>query len=118
MNTGRLCSRVFLLLLAAFISIKTTAQENGSGNKFSLTDFIVDNTSGILEETGHFIDEHLDAKDSIYISPNLYNFTIMPQYSHYYEYYRFSSKEGEQSITLRPDQFADAKALSFALEVK
>lgn len=103
MNTGKLCSRVFLLLVAAFISIKTTAQENGSGNNFSLTDFIVDNTSGILEETGHFIDEHLDAKDSIYISPNLYNFTIMPQYSHYYEYYRFSSKEGEQSITLRPD---------------
>ena len=103
MNTGKLCSRVFLLLIAGFLTVEATAQESGNGNRFSLTDFIVENTSGILEETGHFIDEHLDAKDSVYISPNLYNFTIMPQYSHYYEYYRFSSKEGEQSITLRPD---------------
>lgn len=99
---NRAVRRIILSLTLTLAVAVTTAQESHTSHS-SLTDFIIGNTHDIIEETGHFIDEHLDAKDTVYISPNLYNFTIMPQYSSYYEYYRFSSKEKEQSITLRPE---------------
>lgn len=68
----------------------------------TFTEKVVDGTKEFVRETGAFIENTLDSKDSIYISPNLYNFTIMPQYSYCYDYYRFSSSETEQSITLTP----------------
>lgn len=68
----------------------------------SFTDKMVYGTKELIKGTGTFIENTLDNKDSIYISPNLYNMTIMPQYSYCYEYYRFSSANSEQSITLSP----------------
>ena len=38
-----------------------------------------------------------------YVSPDLFNLTVMPQYSYCYEYYRFSAHDSEQSITLAPN---------------
>ena len=57
---------------------------------------------GVLKKTEEFINTYLDEKDSIYISPNLYNLTIMPQYSNAYEYYRFSTGDNQQRITMSP----------------
>ena len=68
----------------------------------SFTEKVVGGTKEFVRETEAFIENTLDSKDSIYITPNLYNFTIMPQYSYCYDYYRFSSSETEQSITLTP----------------
>lgn len=59
-------------------------------------------TKSAWRETKDFIERTLDDKDSTYISPNLYNLTIMPQYSYCYDYYRFSSREHNQSIALSP----------------
>ena len=61
-----------------------------------------ENQQRMIEKTEEFINTYLDEKDSIYISPNLYNFTIMPQYSNAYEYYRFSTGNGQQRITMSP----------------
>ena len=90
------------IILAILATIDTTAQESND-SRHTIGDILIGNTQDLIYNTGDFIDEYLDAKDSVYISPNLYNFTIMPQYSYNYEYYRFSASTVNQSITLRPD---------------
>lgn len=97
-NTSE-CLLAFLVLL--FAAMQTVAQHETKTSR--LTERVVNNTSEIIEETEKFIEEHLDNKDSIYISPNIYNLTIMPQFSYNYEYYRFTSEDREQSMTLVPD---------------
>lgn len=84
-------------IVAMLAIIPSAAQETNRENE-SITDIILDGFRG----TESFIENTLDHKDSIYISPNLYNLTIMPQYSYCYDYYRFSSVDSEQSITLSP----------------
>lgn len=84
-------------IIAMLAIMPSTAQETNRENE-SITDIILDGFRG----TESFIENTLDHKDSIYISPNLYNLTIMPQYSYCYDYYRFSSVDSEQSITLSP----------------
>lgn len=84
-------------IIAMLAIIPSAAQETNRENE-SITDIILDGFRG----TESFIENTLDHKDSIYISPNLYNLTIMPQYSYCYDYYRFSSVDSEQSITLSP----------------
>lgn len=84
-------------IIAMLAIMPSSAQETNRENE-SITDIILDGFRG----TESFIENTLDHKDSIYISPNLYNLTIMPQYSYCYDYYRFSSVDSEQSITLTP----------------
>lgn len=95
---------VLFLLMTLPATVPLTAQENVVKQFVDevIHNPIVDNTQEIFKETGKFIEENLDKRDSLYISPNLYNFTIMPQFTSNYEYYRFSSNENEQSITLSP----------------
>lgn len=88
--------RAVAIVIAMMLFIPANAQVD------SFTEKVVGSTKEFVRETGAFIENTLDSKDSIYISPNLYNFTIMPQYSYCYDYYRFSSSETEQSITLTP----------------
>ena len=99
---GLLFRRTVVAALLLLFCIPCAAQEKeGNGDK-SIADAIIDGTKSIFQETGNFIENTLDEKDSIYVSPNLYNLTIMPQYSFCYDYYRFSSHEPEQSIILTP----------------
>lgn len=76
-----------------------TPKENSS----NFVDKIIDYTQHALEGTNELINKHLDAKDTLYISPNLYNWSFMLQYSNNYEYYRFATDDGDQSITFRPE---------------
>ena len=96
-NLAKSLTVVFLLL--AWLQVE--AQHRIETKR--LTRLVTNTTGEIIEETGKFIDEHLDDKDSLYISPNLYNMTVMPQFSYGYEYYRFTSEDREQSMTLFPD---------------
>lgn len=89
--------RVMMIIITLCIISPVAAQE-----KISFSDRVLECTRNILDGTRSFIEETLDGKDSIYVSPNLYNLTIMPQYSYGYDYYRFSSKEHNQSIALSP----------------
>lgn len=63
----------------------------------------IDFTQHAIDGTRRFINERLDTKDTLYISPNLYNWSFMVQYSNNYEYYRFATDDGLQSITFRPE---------------
>ena len=49
----------------------------------------------------NFVDRQLQ-QDTLYVAPNRYNLTVMPQYTHGYDYYRFSTKDKSQSITIAP----------------
>ncbi|MBO7230396.1 MAG: DUF4421 domain-containing protein [Bacteroidaceae bacterium] len=49
----------------------------------------------------NFINVALE-QDTTYVAPIKYNLTVMPQYTFGYEYYRFSTKNEEQSITISP----------------
>ncbi len=64
---------------------------------------IVDFTQDKLHKAEDIINKKLDDKDSLYVTPNLYNMTIMTQYSYNYEYYRFTSSDDSQSLSLRPN---------------
>ncbi len=99
--TGAIIAMIVLFFMALPSKAQVAAEKKETQQK-SLTGKIITNTKDAFKETGSFIDENFDKKDSLYISPNLYNLTIMPQYSCAYEYYRFSTKDREQSITMSP----------------
>lgn len=67
-----------------------------------IADKIIGYTQYAIDGTNELIEKHLDCKDTLYISPNKYNWSIMLQYSNNYEYYRFATDDREQSITFRP----------------
>ena len=90
--------RAAITLAALFIAAIAHAQDSPISNA------IIDYTHDKLHKAQELIDTKLDDKNSLYISPNLYNMTVMTQYSYNYEYYRFSTTESpEQSISFRPD---------------
>lgn len=97
-GTGWIIAAALILLL----SMPAAAQHNNDEDD-SFGEMLINNTKGVLDDTKEFIENTLDEKDSIYVSPNLYNLTIMPQYSFCYDYYRFSSHDPEQSIILSPN---------------
>ena len=95
--------RTIILIVLLLVALPLFSQENRTKRHLkSLTHAIVDNTEEIIEDTKKFIEDNLDDKDSVYVTPNLYNFTIMTQFSSDFEYYRFSSHKNEQSITFSP----------------
>lgn len=101
-------SKIFLVKYAITTAMLFTMFPSFSQNEVKynaitdVTRIISESTHKILEKTEGAIDKYLDSKDSLYITPNLYNFTVMPQYSYNFEYYRFSSGKDKQSITLMP----------------
>ncbi len=110
--------RAIILIVALLVTVPLSAQENKTMHTVvdKLTSNIVDNTQEILKGTESFIERRLDEKDSLYVSPNIFNFTVMPQFSHNFEYYRFSSGEKEQSITLSPG-FSNKLGLYFGNDI-
>ena len=100
-----------LKLTVLFILIQLPSAKSLSQNKTPLdslgvlkySGYIIDYTQKGIKYTNDAIDKHLDSKDTRYITPNLYNWTFMLQYSNSYEYYKFSARNSSQSITLSPD---------------
>ena len=95
-----------LLILTLLPSVKSLSQETtiiDSLRLFKYPGYIIDYTKKGIKYTEKAIDKHLDSKDTLDITPNLYNWTFMLQYSNCYEYYRFSARNHTQSITLSPD---------------
>lgn len=54
-----------------------------------------------LRKVGKFVGKQLE-QDTFYVSPNKYNLTLLPQYTYGYEFYRFTTENGAQSITISP----------------
>ena len=99
--TERRTTWMAVLVLLLLCTVPAMAQQK-RGKRDSFTEKVVDSTRETLKETGNFIEHTFDEKDSIYVSPDIYNLTIMPQYSYCYDYYRFSAHDSKQSVTLTP----------------
>ena len=89
---------IALLICAMAASAQTRPEEH-----IWLNNKIVDYTSNKLHRAEELIDTRLDVKDSLYVAPNLYNMTVMTQYSYNYEYYRFNSLNDKQSLKITPE---------------
>lgn len=99
------------IMLATFTATK--AQENNTKNEWPYNKIIEYTHDKIhqaeelindkLHKAENLINEKLDKRDSIYVTPNIYNMTVMTQYSYAYEYYRFNSRDDRQSISLKPE---------------
>ena len=94
---------IFMLLSAATI---LPAQHFIAIDSLSILrhpEHIIDYTSKSIKSAEEAIGKHLDEKDTLYITPDLYKWKFMLQYSNCYEYYKFSARNTPQSITLSPD---------------
>lgn len=85
-----------LVIVATLLFTTSQAQSN----KYNA---IAEYTHDKLHKAEELISTRLDEKDSIYVQPNLYNMTVMTQYSYNYEYYRFTADDESQRISFRPD---------------
>ena len=108
--SARTINRIFrlttLLTLMLLPSVESLSQERSLIDSLSLMKipgYIIDYTQKGIQYTKDAIDKHLDEKDTRSITPDLYNWRFMLQYSNHYEYYKFSARNKEQSITLSPD---------------
>ncbi len=100
-----------LIVLATAVAIK--AQENITSKEwphYKIIEYTHEKLhkaeemiSGQLNKAEEIISETLDKRDSVYVTPNIYNMTVMTQYSYAYEYYRFTSRDNSQSLSLKPE---------------
>lgn len=101
-NKRERCNRRFIILLL-LASIPFCSK----GADSIASDTMQNNQTGIIKKESflgkvvNFIDKQLE-QDTFFVAPNKYNLTIMPQYTHGYEYYRFSTENKSQSITISP----------------
>lgn len=102
-NISTLLKRgIFFLFLV--ICIPLSAKETGFYSADSLQE---KHSSAIKKEnffnrTVNFIDKLLE-QDTLYVDPNKYNLSIMPQYTYGNEFYRFSTDNKKQSISIAPE---------------
>ena len=102
-KTFKLTALLVLMLLPSAESLSQIKIPYDSLGVLKYPGYIIDYTQKGIKYTNEIIDKHLDEKDTRYITPDLYNWTFMLQYSNCYEYYKFSSRNSSQSITLSPD---------------
>ena len=99
--TYRITTLLFTAAALFFAATSATAQENHTHHWQHSK--IIDYTSEKLHKAEDIIDKRLDTKDSLYVAPNLYNMTILTQYSYNYEYYKFSTPGGKQGVRISPE---------------
>ena len=99
--TYRITTLLFTAAALFFAATSATAQENHTHHWQHSK--IIDYTSEKLHKAEDIIDKRLDTKDSLYVAPNIYNMTILTQYSYNYEYYKFSTPGGKQGVRISPE---------------
>lgn len=92
-----------IILIIALIGMCTIHAQNDSIWILKYPEKIIHYTHDKALQTEEAINKHLNSSDTLYISPNKYKLTLMTQYIYNYEYYKFTSPNSKQSITLQPD---------------
>lgn len=95
--------RTVTILIITLLFVCHSNAQNDSINLLKYSERIIDYTHNKAIKTEEAINRHLNQKDTTYISDNKYRFTFMGQYINNYEYYKFTSINSKQSITLQPD---------------
>ncbi len=93
----------FITTIAVLLCVVNANAQKDSTSIFYHPERIIDYTHEKMKKAENIIEEHLNKRDSLYITPNKYKLTLMTQYTNAYEYYRFASPDNKQSITLSPD---------------
>lgn len=84
--------------LGTFAQSDTIASsEKGTGNFFHKTGRTIVNVANFLNRT-------FSTHDTLYVTPNKYQYTVMTQYCCRHEFYNFSSFDQKQSITIIPEE--------------
>lgn len=94
--------RLIFTTIILLVAVTLCAQDK-KHNLIRYPEKILGLTQQSLNKTEEIIEKYFDEKDTLYITPNKYKLTLMTQYINSYEYYRFASADGKQSITLSPD---------------
>lgn len=90
-------TKTIVAIIALTFTMQATAQEREQAG-------FLHKLKGAATKTADFIDYVLNDSDTAYVARNLYNLTVMPQYSLGYEYYSLSSlTDGKQSVEIAPD---------------
>lgn len=83
--------RTIMIVIVLMFSLQTTAQNRN-----------IEKVKRIVQCTVDFVNYVLNDIDTAYVQGNLYNLTIMPEYSHSYERYSIGTRGG-QRIDIAPD---------------
>lgn len=102
-STHTIIIRILATIAVLYLCTPDTKAQKDSTNIFYHPEKIIDYTHVKMKEAENIIEEHLNKKDSLYITPNKYKLTLMAQYTNAYEYYRFYSPDRKQNITFSPD---------------
>ncbi len=94
---------IVVAIIATTICLSSADAQSDSTRLHKYPEKIITYTHDKVKKAEEAISKHLDQKDSLYISPNKYKVTLMTQYINSYEFYRFTSANKKQSITLLPD---------------
>lgn len=88
---------IILLIGFSFLSVQAQPERTDSAALPKPT--FKEKSRGVFKFIGHLLND----LDTVYVSPNKYNFAFMLENSNWYEYYRLESHEGcSQSITIAP----------------
>lgn len=99
------CGMIRIILLIMLLSMPfaptygtTSVTSDTITHKENVT---VSKKRNFFYRTVDFIDSILE-QDTTFVSPNIFNMKVTPEYIQGFEYYRFSTKDNEQSITFSP----------------
>ena len=99
----RVLSKKGIIILFLLICIPVSSRGAGItlSDTLQYTEPTPAKSTGLFKKTVNLIIRMLE-QDSTYVRPTRYNMTLTPQYTFGYEYYRFSTKDRKQSISISP----------------
>ena len=93
--------RRFLLFMFIFISVSAHSNTLLQSDSLQCEPSQKAKKTNIFNRTIKYLGKMLE-QDPFYVRPHRFNMTLMPQYTYGYEYYRFSAKDKDQSISIVP----------------
>lgn len=93
--------RGIFLFIFVCISISAHSRELSQPDSLQYEQSPTVKKANIFKRTINFLGKMLE-QDPFYVRPHRYNMTLLAQYTYGYDYYRFSAKEKDQSISIVP----------------
>lgn len=95
-------TKAMIFIIALLFSSPSPAQESGTKSRSTAKENFMKVWDFALDSY-YFIYNLFNECDSAYVAPGMYHMSLNPTYSHCYEHYNISSSDGEQRISIAPD---------------
>ena len=95
-------TRIIIIIVALSFTLPAQGQDSERESRPTAKENLAKFWNGVVNAYD-FIYAFLNDCDSTYVDPHLYNMALTPTYSYNYEHYRFSSPDGNQSMSISPD---------------